>query len=128
MPSLSIATKSENLKRLEFWPSLASDENQQNHSGMVWQARVSTAKLYCSKADHCHIKQTFCFCFCFFWWDWGLNSGLHACKAYTLSLEPHTLPVHFALVILEMGVSQTICLGWPQTCILLISASQQLGL
>jgi hypothetical protein len=30
----------------------------------------------------------------------------------------------FVLVILEMGVSQTICLGWPLTGILLISASQ----
>jgi hypothetical protein len=25
----------------------------------------------------------------FFWWDWGLNSGLHACKGGTLLLEPH---------------------------------------
>jgi hypothetical protein len=28
-----------------------------------------------------------------------------------------TPPFHFALVILEMGVSQTICLGWPPTTI-----------
>jgi hypothetical protein len=34
------------------------------------------------------------------------------------------LPGHFALVILEMGVSGTICLGWSQTIIFLISASQ----
>jgi hypothetical protein len=33
-------------------------------------------------------------------------------------------PVHFALFILEMGVFQTICLSWPLTVILLISASQ----
>jgi hypothetical protein len=32
-------------------------------------------------------------------------------------------PAHFALV-LEMGVSQIICLGWPQTLILLFLASQ----
>jgi hypothetical protein len=32
--------------------------------------------------------------------------------------------VHFALVILKMGVSGTICLGWPGTTVLLISASQ----
>jgi hypothetical protein len=44
-----------------------------------------------------------------------LNSGLHACKACSLSLE-----TYFGL---EMG-SQTICPGWPQTVILLISASQ----
>jgi hypothetical protein len=24
-----------------------------------------------------------------FWWEWGLNSGLCACKAGTLLLEPH---------------------------------------
>jgi hypothetical protein len=35
----------------------------------------------------------------------------------------HT-PVHFALVILEMGISQTICTGWTLTAILLILASQ----
>jgi hypothetical protein len=32
--------------------------------------------------------------------------------------------LHFALDILEMGVSWTICLGWPQTVILLTSVSQ----
>jgi hypothetical protein len=36
-----------------------------------------------------------------------------------------TLPVRFALVILEMGVSQTICPSRPQTKILLISASHE---
>jgi hypothetical protein len=39
----------------------------------------------------------------FFWWNWGLNSGLHTSKLGTLLLE----------VILEMGVSQIICLGSP---------------
>jgi hypothetical protein len=34
-----------------------------------------------------------------------------------------TLPIHFALVALEMGVSQTICPSWPQTSIPPISAS-----
>jgi hypothetical protein len=39
--------------------------------------------------------------------NWGLNSGLGTCKAGALLLEPHLQsPVHFALVILEMG--------WPQ--------------
>jgi hypothetical protein len=32
-----------------------------------------------------------------------------------------TPPVHFGLAILEMWFSQTICLGWPRTMILLIS-------
>jgi hypothetical protein len=30
--------------------------------------------------------------FLIFCWDWGLNSGLHTCKAGTLSLEPHLQP------------------------------------
>jgi hypothetical protein len=34
-------------------------------------------------------------------WYWGLNSGLHTCKAGALLLEPLPL-VHFALVILKM--------------------------
>jgi hypothetical protein len=35
-----------------------------------------------------------------------------------------TPPVHFALIILEMGVWRIICPCWPQTSIPLISASQ----
>jgi hypothetical protein len=37
----------------------------------------------------------------FFWWNWGLNSGLHTCKAGTTAWA--TPPFHFVLVILEMG-------------------------
>jgi hypothetical protein len=40
-----------------------------------------------------------------------------------LSTSCATPPVHFALVILEMGILWTICPDWPQTAIL-ISASQ----
>jgi hypothetical protein len=29
------------------------------------------------------------FLFVWFCWEWGLNSGLHACKVGTLLLEPH---------------------------------------
>jgi hypothetical protein len=29
------------------------------------------------------------FIYLFFWWDWGLNSGLCACKVGSLLLEPH---------------------------------------
>jgi hypothetical protein len=35
-----------------------------------------------------------------------------------------TPPAHFALVILEMGISWVICPSWPQTTILPISVSQ----
>jgi hypothetical protein len=35
-------------------------------------------------------------------WNWSLNSRLYTCEADTLQFEV-TPPVHFALVILEMG-------------------------
>jgi hypothetical protein len=55
----------------------------------------------------------------------GLGFELRAsCLQSRYSTTWATTPVHFALVILEMGVSQTISLGWSQTMILLISASQ----
>jgi hypothetical protein len=57
-----------------------------------------------------------------FWWDWGLNSGLWACKAGALLLEPHlqaTSSGHFGDEVL-----QTICPGWSQTSNLLFSAYQ----
>jgi hypothetical protein len=47
--------------------------------------------------DH-RVLRCFCFglilggligLFFFSWQDWGLNSGLHICKAPTLPLEPH---------------------------------------
>jgi hypothetical protein len=43
------------------------------------------------------------------WWDWDFNLGLHICKAGALPLEP---PVHFALVILEMGVVSHKLFAW----------------
>jgi hypothetical protein len=63
------------------------------------------------------------FSFLFLWWDWGLNSGLCACKA-GVAFEPHLPPVHLALIILGMGVLRTICSGWPRGLIFPISASQ----
>jgi hypothetical protein len=49
-----------------------------------------------------------------------LSSGLHACKASTLSFEPNLQPI---LPLLRWGLT-TICPGWPQTRILLISTYQ----
>jgi hypothetical protein len=40
-----------------------------------------------------------------FWWEWGLNSGLHGCKAGVLPLESHLQSV-FVLGILEMGFQE----------------------
>jgi hypothetical protein len=55
----------------------------------------------------------------------GLGFELRASHLQSRHPTPWVMPpVHFALVILEMGVSQTICLSWPRTLILLISASQ----
>jgi hypothetical protein len=57
----------------------------------------------------------------------GLNSELHTCKAGTLLLEPHLQSI-FSLVILEIGLSGTICPDWSWAVILLISPSQKSGL
>jgi hypothetical protein len=47
-----------------------------------------------------------------------------SCLQSRSSITWNTPPAYFALVILEMGVSQTICPDWPQTKILPILASQ----
>jgi hypothetical protein len=53
----------------------------------------------------------------------SLNSSLQVCKSRH-STTWDIPPFHFAVIILEMEVSQPICLGWPWTTILLTSASQ----
>jgi hypothetical protein len=61
--------------------------------------------------------------FFFFWWGW--NFELRALCLQSSHSYPWATPsVHFALVILEDGVSWTICPYWPLTMILQISASQ----
>jgi hypothetical protein len=60
----------------------------------------------------------------FFWWHWSLNSGLNSHLQSRHSTAWATLPIHFALVILEMGVYQNYLLGWPWTMILQVSPSQ----
>jgi hypothetical protein len=60
---------------------------------------------------------------CFF--KGGLGFKLKAsCVQSTPCTIWITSPVHFALVILEMGVSWTVYHGWPRTTHLPISASQ----
>jgi hypothetical protein len=55
----------------------------------------------------------------------GLGFELMAsCLQSRCSTSWATHPVHFALVILEMGISPITCLGWPRTSIILILASQ----
>jgi hypothetical protein len=56
----------------------------------------------------------FFFFFFFFLWDWSLNSGLSACKAGTLLLEPHLQSI-FAVIILEMGLENYL-LGLASNC------------
>jgi hypothetical protein len=69
-------------------------------------------------------------CFCFFFLSFsfllvGLGFELRALHLQSrCSTAWATPPVHFALVILEMGVPWTICPGWPWTVILPISTSQ----
>jgi hypothetical protein len=59
-----------------------------------------------------------CICCCCFWRDWALS--LPSRHSTTLS---HTCSP-FCSGYFGDGVSWTICLGWPQTSILPISASQ----
>jgi hypothetical protein len=61
------------------------------------------------------------FCFCFEGLGFELRASRLQSRCCTTWATP---PVHFALVLLEMGVSWTIFLGWPQTEILPILASQ----
>jgi hypothetical protein len=67
---------------------------------------------------------TYVWLFCLFFLV-GLGFELrasHLQSRHTISWA--TPPVHFALIILEMGVSWTICPGWPRTEILPISTYQ----
>jgi hypothetical protein len=75
-------------------------------------------ELLCLLQCHQQWTRTLLHLFFFFWWYWSLNSGLCTYKTGTLPL------VHFALVILEMGVLWIIYLVWLQTAILSMSASQ----
>jgi hypothetical protein len=56
------------------------------------------------------------------WGKWGLNSGLTKQAPYCLN---HTSNL-FCSGYFGDGVSQTICLSWPQTSIFLMSASPEL--
>jgi hypothetical protein len=53
----------------------------------------------------------------------GLRFELRASQSCVLPLETHFQSI-FHLIILELGVSQTICLIWPQIFILQILGSQ----
>jgi hypothetical protein len=59
----------------------------------------------------------------FFWGGGGLEFVCSVCCALHSRhfATCATSPVHFALVILEMGVSWAVCPGWHQTVILSIS-------
>jgi hypothetical protein len=66
------------------------------------------------------------FSFLFFWWDCKLNLGLCACKEVIYHLSHTSSP--FCSGFFgdgEEGFSWTICPGWPQTMIPLISAFQE---
>jgi hypothetical protein len=90
---------------------------------------LNPPNAWCHKTEHEFWgSYSFAYLFCstgvfclFLRWDWGLNSGLCAYKASALMLQPSS---PCALVILEIWVSQTICLGWSHMEILPISAFQ----
>jgi hypothetical protein len=84
-------------------------------------AKVTWNKL--TRTIRCHLRCLICFVL--FWFLVGLGLELEASPLQSRHTTAWTMPpVHFALVILEMGVLQTICFGWPSVVILLISVSQ----
>jgi hypothetical protein len=76
---------------------------------------LSTAKCLCVLVSLSEGRDVIVVFLFIFWWDWGLNSGLHACRA--------SPPVHFAL---EMEVLQITPppKDWFGATILQILASQ----
>jgi hypothetical protein len=63
----------------ETWPQLVSGSDSTGH----YKDFVFTSVKQTAMAGSCH------FFFSFFLVGWNLNSGLHACKAGILLLEPH---------------------------------------
>jgi hypothetical protein len=51
-----------------------------------------------------------------FWWDRGFDSGVHACRAGALLLEPHLWSIFFGYF--GDGILQTTYPSWPLTVIL----------
>jgi hypothetical protein len=91
-----------------------------------WLGRYSTTSLILSSNTVSRIfpksvvgraNMSF-FCKCV--WDWGLNSGLAKQELYHLN---HTSSPSCSDYF-EDGISWSICLDWPRTESLLISASQ----
>jgi hypothetical protein len=80
-----------------------------------------TSKLFTFK-----IFSICCYLFILFWgegWDWVLNSELHTfAKNALYHLSCTSSP--FCSGYFGGGISETISLGWPQSVILPISASQ----
>jgi hypothetical protein len=72
----------------------------------MWQS----ASLVTAEASVHHFSDDYEWMCCsvgfFIWWDWGLNSGLHTCKANTLSLDLHLQSNLFWLFWTWWGGSQ----------------------
>jgi hypothetical protein len=62
-------------------------------SGNLHSRKLVSFTLSGKKIFKCGISLRVCIWFFFFWCYWGLNSGLHACKKGTLSLETHLQPI-----------------------------------
>jgi hypothetical protein len=58
----------------------------------------------------------------FFWWEWDLNTGLWACKAGAIPLEPYLQSI-LPCLFWRWGLANYFP-HWPQTSILLISPSR----
>jgi hypothetical protein len=66
--------------------------------------------------------------FFFFWWEWGLNSGIHACKAGALPLKSHIQFILLRLFWRWGGLSNYLPRLALNREILQISASQVPGI
>jgi hypothetical protein len=81
---------------------------------MMWQICTDWEKfLYQSPASVLHNYKTALFLLLLLllsWWDWGLNSGLHTCKAGALLLQPH-LQFILLWLFLEIGSHDLLALS-----------------
>jgi hypothetical protein len=68
-------------------PASTTRGDLSHHSPSPHLGHTPTRSVWdCTTPDLAHLCT---FIYYLFWWDRGLNSGLHACKAGVLLLEPH---------------------------------------
>jgi hypothetical protein len=89
-----------------------------------WDIIYIINRLTHLKCRICRMRGFFCL-FCFVFSGTGVWTQDSSLQSRSSTFKAH---LHFALVILEMGVLQTIFPDWPWTVIFLISASKVAGI